>query len=105
MEEFLDSADRLLNQCQSCWNTASLALCDRTAHELQVFVQSITEFVGNQDGTDQNVILLIRYMSLLLVQWETKLMRLEGAHEQTVSGGRPKKIVNIELVGGFFFFF
>ncbi len=105
MEDYLDLAERLLAKCQSNWNTTSLQVCDEIVHELQVYTQVLAE--NTQDiitvsGSHHNIVsqdLLVfsRCMGLILVQWENKAIRLESEPVHSTAG-RPKKVVNIELV-------
>ena len=45
-------------------------------------------------------IMFSKCMGLILVEWETKVMRLESGPVHS-AGGRPRNVVNVELVRGF----
>ncbi len=108
VDVMLSCTESLLNECQQYWQDSSIAVCDRIVLRLRLLSNDFSRLIEeiNEGPTALNpatttvaqLLDLHNCVGFLLIQWESKLLGLEGLDLATECGGRPRKFINIELV-------
>ena len=87
----LTCAESLLSECQQHWQTSSVAVCDGIVLKLCLLSNDFSSFLeaSNEDPNSTLAQLLDLHNCVrLLVQWESKLLGLEGLFPAREGGSR-----------------
>ena len=88
--------EEVLQECSLHGSTNDLSIADRIVHSLENCSQALYDQVsGNPSGRSAIYNELYVCIRHLLIQWESKLLRIECGGTRL---GRPKKRLNIVLV-------
>jgi hypothetical protein len=102
----LEAVHSILNDCRIHELTTDIATADRIVFDLECCTLTLCNFITSGSVARPSMEYMFRELnqciSSLLVQWEIKLHSIESgsdAEENEIARhGRPKKLVNIELV-------
>lgn len=94
----LEDISDALDECRRHSNTNSIEVIDRVLFRLDYCDEIICRWVSVHGATDHLDILreLLQCINQLQVHWFVQLNRIEGG--TGIVAGRPKKVVNVELV-------
>ena len=97
-DDFLQEIGDTLNECGTQWRTTDMDIIDHVIYKLDYCDQVLCRYMSGADVENPNLIReLHQCINQLQVKWITHLNTIEGGGV-AAAVGRPKKIVNVELV-------
>ena len=106
MDVMLTCTESLLSECQQYWEPSSIAICDGIVLKLCLLSRDFSSFLEDSSEdpnlnptTVAQLLDLHNCVRLLLIQWESKLLDLEGLFPATECGGRSGKIEMVSCAG------